>query len=120
MITDPKMIETVKEINRLNKSIQDSLKVIQEFEKEHGKVTIGEKTLSDEITYALHKTTPNNELIIMGNPTQENIDRFVKGGFIPTDKVKQKLDEYIDIMCKLDGTCQPREEAENIFGGKLT
>ncbi len=62
---------------------------------------VGEKkTLSDGIMYAFMHSK-QNELLIMGNPTEENIDKFVERGFIPVDNIKEAIKDIKKDIDKL-------------------
>jgi hypothetical protein len=51
--------------------------------------------LSDKIRIALNHIN-RGELVIMGNPTQDKIDKFCKRGFISVDSFKQFIQELKD------------------------
>lgn len=57
------------------------------------------KTLADKVMYALYHSK-QDELILMGNPGSENIEKFANRGFIPTDDVNATLKRIKDRLVK--------------------
>ncbi len=53
------------------------------------------KTLSDKITYAFMLQS-GNDLILMGNPSEENKKKYIEEGCIPVADVKEAIKEFIE------------------------
>ena len=97
--------EAIKEINQLNKSIREKLESIEKFEKQYGKIILGDmleekKTLSDKITV---------------------VEAFPSGiEIVPKKDVKEALKEFLD--CLTQGKAEfskVRMKAKEIFGEEL-
>ena len=79
------------------------------------------KTLSDKITYAFMLQS-GNDLILMGNPSEENKKKYIEEGCIPVADVKEVIKEFIGkIENSYRTPISPTTEsmAKEIFGERL-
>ena len=75
---------------------------LKDYEATDWEIVEEKKPLNGKRMHAFHYER-SNELIIMGNPTKDNVDKFVERGFLSVDDVKEALNDLVEWIMIPDG-----------------